>query len=233
MLLEVKNLRVHYDMVEALRGVSLEVGEGEIVAVVGSNGAGKSTLLKAISGLKKPTAGTILFREKQIDGISPHIVAEMGIIQVPEGRRLFPYMSVLDNLLLGAYLEKNKGEIQKKLDMIFSDFPILKSKKRQRAENLSGGQQQILAIARGLMANPQILTLDEPSLGLAPVVIEELKSIIPQLNKRGLTVILAEQNAGLAFSIAQKGYFLQMGNIIATGDIESLSQLDAFKDVYL
>ena len=222
MLLNLNDITVHYGTAEAVRGVSLEVAEGSVVSVIGANGAGKSTILKAISGLVPLTSGEILFQDKRIDGMATHKIVNAGIVQVPEGRRLFPYMSVLANLRLGAYLRKDKAAIETDLEGIFKLFPRLRERRNQKAGTLSGGEQQMLAIGRGLMARPKLLLLDEPSLGLAPVVIEELASVIGGINESGISVLLVEQNAGLVTQVTDKGYVLEVGRVVLEGNVREL-----------
>ena len=222
MLLNLNDITVHYGTAEAVRGVSLEVAEGSVVSVIGANGAGKSTILKAISGLVPLTSGEILFQDKRIDGMATHKIVNTGIVQVPEGRRLFPYMSVLANLRLGAYLRKDKAAIETDLEGIFKLFPRLRERRNQKAGTLSGGEQQMLAIGRGLMARPKLLLLDEPSLGLAPVVIEELASVIGDINESGISVLLVEQNAGLVTQVTDKGYVLEVGKVVLEGNVKEL-----------
>ena len=222
MLLNLNDITVHYGTAEAVRGVSLEVAEGSVVSVIGANGAGKSTILKAISGLVPLTGGEILFQDKRIDGMATHKIVNTGIVQVPEGRRLFPYMSVLANLRLGAYLRKDKAAIEADLEGTFKLFPGLRERRNQKAGTLSGGEQQMLAIGRGLMARPKLLLLDEPSLGLAPIVINQLTDVIRDINKSGISVLLVEQNAGLVTKISERGYVLEVGKVVLEGNIKEL-----------
>lgn len=233
MLLEVKDIVVHYARSEALRGISFEVDEGEIVSLIGNNGAGKSTVLRAISGLVQPVTGEILYKGKRIDGTSAHNIIKQGIRMVPERRDLFPYMSVLENLKLGAFLQKNKNWIKKDLEEVFIHFPVLKSRRRQKAMTLSGGEQQMVAIARALMGRPELLLLDEPSLGLAPLMVREIAKIIYDINKQGVTVVLVEQNVQLALGIAQKGYLIETGDIVLYGSAKDLLDNDLVKKAYL
>jgi len=233
MLLEVKDLRVHYGGVEALRGISLEVGEGEIVSLVGSNGAGKSTTLRTISGLKTPTTGEIWFEENRIDRSLPQDIVKHGIGHVPEGRNPFPYMTVLENLKLGAFLRKAKHEINRDLEQLFRHFPALKDRRRQQARTLSGGEQQMLVIARALMGKPNLLLMDEPSLGLAPAMVQEIGRIVLDINQGGTSILLVEQNARLALRVAYRGYVLETGNIVLRGGGKELLQSEHVKRAYL
>ncbi|MBW1998999.1 MAG: ABC transporter ATP-binding protein, partial [Deltaproteobacteria bacterium] len=198
MMLRVKDLRVYYGGVEALKGISLDLGEREIISLVGSNGAGKSTTLRAISGLVKLAGGEIHFRNSRIDRLRPQEIVKLGIGHVPEGRNAFPYMTVLENLRLGAFLRKDRSDIERSLDQLFDHFPVLRERRRQQARTLSGGEQQMLVIARALMGRPDLLLMDEPSLGLAPVMVQEIGRIIEEINERGTSILLVEQNARLA-----------------------------------
>lgn len=222
MLLELRDVAIHYQTAEAVKGVSLEVDEGTVVAIIGANGAGKSTILKAISGLVRLTGGEIIFKGRRIDGRAIHEIVSLGLIHVPEGRRLFPYMTVLANLRLGAHLRKDKAAMEKDLEAVFKLFPMLKDRRNQRAGTMSGGEQEMLAIARGLMARPKMLLLDEPSLGLSPIIIQELAHIIKDINKNGITVLLVEQNASLVTEVTDKGYVLEVGKVVLEGNIQEL-----------
>jgi len=233
MLLEVKSITVHYGKSVALDDVSLEVAEESVVSIIGANGAGKSTILKALSGLVPLTSGEIIFQSKRIDGMDIPDIVKLGIVHIPEGRWLFPYLTVLDNLQLGASLRKDREEIDKDLDEINERFPILRARRRQKAGTLSGGEQQMLAIARGLMAKPLLLLMDEPSLGLAPIVVEELGEVIKDINQAGVSVLLVEQKVPLAFGVATRGYALQIGRVVIGGDIEKIKSSDTVKEVYL
>jgi branched-chain amino acid transport system ATP-binding protein len=233
MLLEVKNITVHYGKSIALDDVSLEVAEGSIVSIIGANGAGKSTILKALSGLVPLTSGEIWFQGQRIDGLSTTDIVKLGIVQIPEGRWLFPYLTVLVNLQLGASLRKDKEGINKDLEEVYKLFPILRDRRGQKAGTLSGGEQQMLAIGRGLMASPRLLLMDEPSLGLAPIVIEELGEVIKNINQAGVSVLLVEQNVPLALGIATMGYALQTGRVVLEGDIEKLRSSETVKRAYL
>jgi branched-chain amino acid transport system ATP-binding protein len=233
MLLEVKNITVHYGKSVALDDVSLEVAEGSVVSIIGANGAGKSTILKALSGLVPLTSGEIWFQGQRIDGLSTTDTVKLGIVQIPEGRQLFPFLTVLTNLKLGASLRKDKAGINKDMDGIFKRFPILFQRRNQQAGTLSGGEQQMLAIARGLMARPRLLLMDEPSLGLAPIVIEELGEFIKHINQAGVSVLLVEQNVPLALGIATRGYALQTGRVVLEGDINEFRSTETVRKAYL
>lgn len=233
MLLEVKNITVHYGKSIALDDVSLAVAEGSVVSIIGANGAGKSTILKSISGLVPLASGQVLFKNKRIDGMGIPEIVKLGIVQIPEGRWLFPYLTVSDNLQLGASLRKDKGAINRDLEDIFTRFPILRSRCNQKAGTLSGGEQQMLAIARGLMAKPKLLLMDEPSLGLAPIVVEELGEVIKYINRAGVSVLLVEQKLPLALGVATRGYALQTGRVVMNGDIEEIKSSNIIQKVYL
>ncbi|MDH5696306.1 MAG: ABC transporter ATP-binding protein [Dehalococcoidia bacterium] len=233
MLFEIKDLRIHYEGAEALKGISLDVEEGEIVTLIGSNGAGKTTTLRAISGLKSPTAGEIWFEGRRIDQMSPQDVVRLGIIHVPQGRELFPYMSVLENLKLGAFLRRDRGKIKKDLENLLEYFPRLKERSQQQAGTLSGGEQQMLAIACALMGNSRLLLLDEPSSGLSPIMVREIGKIIADINQRGTSILLVEQNARLALRLAHRGYVLETGSIVLQGEAEELLRSEHVKKAYL
>jgi len=233
MLFEIKDLRIHYEGAEALKGISLEVEEGEIVTLIGSNGAGKTTTLRAISGLKRPTSGEIWFEGRRIDQMSPQDVVRIGIIHVPQGRELFPYMSVLENLKLGAFLRRDRGKIKKDLENLLEYFPRLKERSRQQAGTLSGGEQQMLAIACALMGNSRLLLLDEPSSGLSPIMVKEIGKIVSDINQRGTSILLVEQNARLALGLASRGYVLETGNIVLHGEAKELMHSEHVKKAYL
>jgi branched-chain amino acid transport system ATP-binding protein len=233
MILNIKNMSLYYGKAMALNDVSLEISEGSIVTMIGANGAGKSTVLRALSGLVRINSGEIWFLGKRIDAASPMDIVRMGIVHVPEGRRLFPALSVMSNLELGATLRKDKPGIKKDMENIFEHFPRLLERRNQSAGTLSGGEQQMLAIARGLMAKPKLLLLDEPSLGLAPIMVDELVPIIKNINQTGVTVLLVEQNIGLALRVATKGYALQVGKIVLQGDIDVFKSADVVKRAYL
>jgi branched-chain amino acid transport system ATP-binding protein len=233
MLLDLKNVRVHYGKAEAIKGVTIEVAEETVVGNIGANGAGKSTILKAVSGSIPITSGEIWFMGKRIDRMAPHNIVRLGVVHIPEGRRLFPYMSVLSNLQIGAYLRKDKSNVKKDLDQIFERFPILWERRHQQASTLSGGEQQMLAISRGLMAKPRLLLLDEPSLGLAPLVVKELATIISDINKSGIGVLLVEQNAGLVTQVANRGYVLEVGKVVLEGNMKEIINNEIVKRAFL
>lgn len=232
-MLKVNNIDVFYGNIHALKDVSLEVNEGEIVTLIGANGAGKSTLLKTLSGLLKPKHGTILFHNEQIGGKAAQGIVKRGISHVPEGRRVFANMSVEENLELGAYLRKDKAGIKKDLERIYGLFPILKERRKQMSGTLSGGEQQMLAMGRALMAKPKLLLLDEPSMGLAPLIVKQIFDIIQEVNKEGTTVLLVEQNAHMALSIADRAYVLETGKIVLSGTAKELQESDEVKAAYL
>lgn len=232
-MLTLKNIVAHYGGVQALKGISLEVQEGAVTALIGANGAGKSTTLRAISGLVPLTSGEILFEGKRIDGKSPEKIVALGIVQVPEGKRLFLEMSILDNLLAGAYLRKDTDRLATDLEHIYGYFPILGKARHRPASNLSGGEQQMLAIGRGLMASPRLLLLDEPSLGLSPLLTKEVGAIIKQIADEGVSILLIEQNASLALQLAQKAYVMETGTIALEGDPLELQNNAHVKEAYL
>lgn len=233
MLLSLKEIKVYYGKAEAIKGVTIEVAEGSVTGLIGANGAGKSTILRAVSGLLPITAGEVWFQNKRIDGRASHNIVRLGIVQVPEGRRLFPYMSVLENIKIGAYLRKDRTGINEDLDEIWQRFPILGERRNQRAETLSGGEQQMLAISRALMAKPKLLLMDEPSLGLAPLVVESLATVIRDINKEGISVLLVEQNAGLAFSLTEQAYVLEVGKVALEGKTKELMNHELVRKAFL
>ncbi|WP_324824398.1 ABC transporter ATP-binding protein [Sinanaerobacter sp. ZZT-01] len=232
-MLEIKDLNVHYGVIHALKNISLAVNDGEIVTLIGANGAGKTTTLRTISGLKKITSGEIILDGKQIGSLSAPQRVLLGLSQVPEGRRIFPEMSVLENLEMGAFLRKDKEEIRKDMQNVYERFPILGDRKKQMAGTLSGGEQQMLAMGRALMSRPKILLLDEPSMGLAPLLVREIFEIIKDINKSGTTVLLVEQNASMALSIAHRGYVIETGSIVLTGSGEELMKSNEVQKAYL
>ena len=233
MILNIKNISLYYGKAMALDDVSIDIAEGAVVTMIGANGSGKSTVLRALSGLARISSGEIWFSGKRIDAASPTSIVRMGIVHVPEGRKLFPALSVMSNLELGASLRKDKAGIKKDLDEIFEHFPRLLERRNQSAGTLSGGEQQMVAIARGLMAKPKLLLLDEPSLGLSPIMVDELVPIIKNINQTGVTVLLVEQNLGLALRVATKGYALQVGKVVLQGDIDIFKSSDVVKRAYL
>ena len=233
MQLSVKDITIHYGKAMAVDRVSLEVWEGAVVTIIGANGAGKSTILKALSGLIPLTSGEIWFLGRRIDGVAPYSIVSLGLAQIPEGRRLFPYLTVLNNLKLGASLRKDTAGIKKDMDEAFERFPILRERRNQKAGTLSGGEQQMLAIARSLMAKPKLLLMDEPSLGLAPKLVRELVPIIRNINERGVSILLVEQNVPLALQAAKTVYALQVGKVILEGDIDKFKGSEIVKRAYL
>lgn len=232
-MLTINDINVFYGAIHAIKGVSLEVNEGEIVTLIGANGAGKSTILRTISGLLKPKTGTIQFEGQEIAGMPAHEIVKTGISQVPEGRRIFAEMSVLENLELGAFTRKDKDGIKADMELVFERFPRLKERIGQLAGTLSGGEQQMLAMGRALMSRPRLLLLDEPSMGLAPLLIKEIFAIIQDINKTGTTVLLVEQNANMALSIAHRAYVLETGRITLSGDAKELAASDEVRKAYL
>lgn len=232
-MLAIDNINVYYGAIHALKGVSVSVDEGEIVTLIGANGAGKSTILRTISGLLKPKSGKILYQNQAIAGVSAAQIVKMGISQVPEGRRIFANMSVLENLELGAYIRKDKKEVSQDLNKVFERFPRLAERQSQVAGTLSGGEQQMLAMGRALMSRPRLLLLDEPSMGLAPLLVKEIFSIIKEINESGTTILLVEQNANMALSIAHKAYVLETGRICLSGDAKELAASEEVRKAYL
>jgi branched-chain amino acid transport system ATP-binding protein len=231
-LLEVKELHTFYGNIEALKGVSLEVEEGEVVTLIGSNGAGKSTTLRSISGLTPPRAGTIKFDGKEIGETAPQEIVRLGISQAPEGRRVFPRMSVRENLELGAFLRRDES-IRGDLDRVFELFPRLKERERQKAGTMSGGEQQMLAIGRALMSKPRLLLLDEPAMGLAPVLVERIYETVAEINRQGTTILLVEQNASFALDVAKRGYVLETGTVALSDTSDALRENPEVQRAYL
>ena len=233
-VLEVKNLESFYGPIMAIRGASLKVEKGQVVTVLGANGAGKSTLLKTISGIMDPEKGQVIFEGEEIQGKEPHSIVRRGIVHVPEGREVFPLLTVDENLSLGAYTRGDKAEIEKDREMVFSYFPILAERRGQEAGTLSGGQQQMLAIGRGLMLRPKIMLLDEPSLGLSPLLVQEIFAILKRLNTdEGVTMMLVEQNAKVALDLADMGYVMEIGRIVMDGTADRLMESEDIKAFYL
>jgi branched-chain amino acid transport system ATP-binding protein len=232
-LLEVNDVHTYYGSIHALRGVSLHIDEGEVVTLIGSNGAGKSTMLKTISGLIHPRQGTIALRGRRIDRLPPHQIVRLGICQAPEGRRIFPALTVAENLEMGAFTRHDRAQMARDRERVFALFPRLKERLRQRAGTLSGGEQQMLAIGRALMAAPSVLLLDEPSMGLAPVLVDAIFDAIREINRQGTTVMLVEQNASLALSVATRGYVLQSGRIVLHDTAGKLQQNPHVRRAYL
>ncbi len=233
MLLEMRDVFVRYGKATALNGITLNAEDGEIVALIGSNGAGKTTTLRAISGLNVPNRGEIHFQGKTISGTSPHQIVRMGIAHVPEGRRVFPAMTVEENLELGAYLRSDRRMVRQDFERMYESFPVLEQRRRQKAGSLSGGEQQMLAMARALMTSPKVLLLDEPSLGLAPLLVREVGKIIARINRQGVTIILIEQNARMALRLAHRAYILELGTIILQGNARDLANDEGVRKAYL
>ena len=234
MMLKLQNVETYYGRAQALKGISLEIKKGELIAVLGANGAGKSTLLRTISGLNRPKRGTIEFEGRRIDGLSPDDIVGLGISQCPEGRKLFPQMTVQKNLMLGAYVRRKDHQGTKEtMEEVFALFPILKERQEQLAGTLSGGEQQMLVIGRGLMSKPKLLLLDEPSLGIAPMVVARIFEVIKDINQRGTTILLVEQNAAIALDSANYGYVLETGEIILSGEARQLLSEEKVKEAYL
>ncbi len=232
-MLKIDNINVYYGAIHALKGISVDVKEGEIVTLIGANGAGKSTTLRTISGLLKPKTGDVIFEGKSIAGIAAQNIVKLGISQVPEGRRIFANMTVLENIELGAYIRKDTKEIVADMAKVFARFPRLAERKTQIAGTLSGGEQQMLAMGRALMSRPRLLLLDEPSMGLAPLLVKEIFSIIKEINETGTTILLVEQNAHMALSIAHHAYVLETGRIILTGTAKELAASEEVRKAYL
>ena len=232
-MLKVENLSVHYGMIQAVRDVSFEVNEGEVVSLIGANGAGKTTILRTLSGLVRPSSGRIEFLGQEIQKMLAQKIVASGLSQVPEGRHVFPGLTVLENLEMGAFLKKNREENQANLKKVFSRFPRLEERKNQDAATLSGGEQQMLAMGRALMSTPKLLLLDEPSMGLAPIFIQEIFDIIQDIQKQGTTVLLIEQNANKALAIADRGYVLETGKIVLSGTGKELAASDEVRKAYL
>jgi len=233
MLLNLTDIVIHYQKVAAVQGISLRVEKGQLVTLLGSNGAGKSTTLRTISGLVRPSAGEIRFDGKRIDGRSPDKILKLGIAHVPEGRRVFPGLTVLENLYTGAYVRSDKEGVKRDLEKTLGHFPVLKARSKQVAKTMSGGEQQMLAIGRALMSNPRLLMLDEPSLGLAPLVVQEIARILTEINRKGVSVILVEQNAEIALNLAHYGYVLETGRIALHGNADELKDNEHVRKAYL
>src|ERR671931_1514800 len=231
-MLELDRVETYYGTIQALKGVSLEVYEGEIVTLIGASGAGKSTTLRSINGLNHPRRGTIAFRGKDITHEAPHDVVKLGIAQSPEGRKLFPRMSVMENLEMGAFQRKDKGSFREDIDRVFELFPRLQERRHQKAGTLSGGEQQMCAIGRALMARPTLLMLDEPSMGLAPIFVERIFETIVEVNQQGTTILLVEQNALMALEVASRGYVLETGRVALADDAQALRQNEQVRKTY-
>jgi branched-chain amino acid transport system ATP-binding protein len=232
-LLRVENLTVHYGSIRALRGISFEVAQGEIITLIGSNGAGKTTTLHGISNIIKKTAGKVFFNDEDIGALPPDRIVAAGLIQVPEGRRIFANLTVRDNLEMGAYSRRDRGGIREDLEMVYGIFPRLRERNRQVAGTLSGGEQQMLAMGRALMGKPRLLLMDEPSMGLAPILVDEIFAVIRRINEAGTTILLVEQNAFKALALAARGYVLETGEVIKTGPAEDLMRDSTVKEAYL
>lgn len=232
-ILEVKDLEVYYGVIQAIKGISFEVNQGEIIALIGANGAGKTTTLQTVTGLISAKSGHIIYEGNDITRLPGHKLVSMGVAHVPEGRRVFAQLTVLQNLKLGAYTRSDKNEIEKNLEMVYTRFPRLEERKNQLAGTLSGGEQQMLAMGRALMSQPKLIVLDEPSMGLSPIYVNEIFDIIQKINEDGVTVLLVEQNAKKALSIADRAYVLETGNIVLSGDAHKLMNDDSVKKAYL
>lgn len=232
-MLEVKDLEVYYGVIQAIKGISFHVNEGEVIALIGANGAGKTTTLQTITGMLSPKAGSIQFEGVELTKTPGHKIVSMGMAHVPEGRRVFAQLSVLENLKLGAYTRKDKGEIEQTLHRVYESFPRLEERKNQLAGTLSGGEQQMLAMGRALMSKPHMILMDEPSMGLSPIFVEEIFKIIQEISEEGTTVLLVEQNAKKALSIADRAYVLETGNIVLEGGAKELMNNESIKKAYL
>ncbi len=232
-MLEIKDIEVYYGMIQAIKGISFEVNEGEVIALIGANGAGKTTILHTITGLLSPKHGSVLFEGKDITKVPAHKIVSLGMAHVPEGRRVFADLTVYENLKMGAYTRKDKTEIDETLENVYQRFPRLKERKNQLAGTLSGGEQQMLAMGRALMSHPKIILMDEPSMGLSPILVNQIFDIIEEVSKSGTTVLLVEQNAKKALSIADRAYVLETGKIVLDGDAKALMDDDSIKKAYL
>src|SRR3989338_4860102 len=232
-MLELNHIYTRYEKVECLKGITIHVNEGEMVALLGANGAGKTTVLKTISGLVRPAAGDILFRGRSIASFSPEEIVRLGIVQVPEGRKIFQRLEVLENLELGAFTRTDRKEIANNLEEIFEHFPILRKRAKQKAGTLSGGEQQMLALGRGLMSRPSVLLLDEPALGLAPMLVSMIFKMIEEIHSRGCTILLVEQNARMALKIAQRAYVMETGHVVLEGSAEEIRNNSSVQEAYL
>ena len=232
-MLTIKDLEVYYGVIQAIKGVSFEVNQGEVIALIGANGAGKTTILHTITGLLAPKNGSVVFEGKELTKMPAHKIVSLGMAHVPEGRRVFADLSVYENLRMGAYTRKDRNEIEETLEKVYQRFPRLKERRNQMAGTLSGGEQQMLAMGRALMSHPRLIVMDEPSMGLSPIYVNEIFDIIQEINKGGTTVLLVEQNAKKALSIADKAYVLETGNIVLSGDAKELMNNDQVKKAYL
>lgn len=232
-MLEIKDIEVYYGMIQAIKGISFEVNEGEVIALIGANGAGKTTILHTITGLLSPKKGSVIFEGRDITKVPAHKIVSLGMAHVPEGRRVFAELSVYENLKMGAYTRKDKEETARTLEMVYKRFPRLEERKNQLAGTLSGGEQQMLAMGRALMSHPKIIVMDEPSMGLSPILVNEIFDIIQEVSAGGTTVLLVEQNAKKALSIADRAYVLETGKIVLDGDAKKLMNDDSVKKAYL
>jgi len=232
-LLEVQDVKVRYGGIEAVKGISFHVGEGELVSLIGGNGAGKTTTLKSISGVKRPSEGSIAFEGERIDDLPPHQIVELGICQAPEGRRIFPRMSIRENLAMGAYSRPRSDDLRKDFERVFDLFPALAERQRQAGGTLSGGEQQMLAIGRALMSRPRLLMLDEPSMGLAPVLVDKIFALLREIHGQGMSILLVEQNAQMALQLADRGYVIESGNIVLEDTARNLLGNDQVRKAYL
>ncbi|MCI8490934.1 MAG: ABC transporter ATP-binding protein [Lachnospiraceae bacterium] len=232
-MLEIKDIEVYYGMIQAIKGISFEVNEGEVIALIGANGAGKTTILHTITGLLSPSAGSVIFEGKDITKVPAHKIVSLGMAHVPEGRRVFADLTVYENLKMGAYTRKDKNEIEQTLEHVYKRFPRLEERKNQLAGTLSGGEQQMLAMGRALMSHPKIIVMDEPSMGLSPILVNQIFDIIEEVSKGGTTVLLVEQNAKKALSIADRAYVLETGNIVLEGNAKELISDDSIRKAYL
>lgn len=232
-MLEIKDIEVYYGMIQAIKGISFDVNKGEVIALIGANGAGKTTILHTITGLLSPKCGSVLFEGKDITKVPAHKIVSLGMAHVPEGRRVFAELTVYENLKMGAYTRKDKDEIEQTLQMVYQRFPRLEERKNQLAGTLSGGEQQMLAMGRALMSHPKIIVMDEPSMGLSPILVNQIFDIIEEVSKSGTTVLLVEQNAKKALSIADRAYVLETGKIVLEGNAKELMNDDSIKKAYL
>ncbi|MBN2899226.1 MAG: ABC transporter ATP-binding protein [Clostridia bacterium] len=232
-MLKINNLNVHYGGIHALRGINMDVEEGKIISLIGANGAGKSTTLKSIMGLENPSDGSVFYNDRKLTGKKTQDIVAEGIVLVPEGRRIFPNLTVKENLILGAYLRKDQAQIEKDIEWVYELFPRLKEREWQKAGTMSGGEQQMLAVGRGLMTKPKIMMMDEPSLGLAPLIVKDIFEIIKKINKEGVTILLIEQNAKAALEISDYAYVLEIGKIVLEGKGEELLHNEEVKKAYL
>lgn len=232
-MLKIEGLTIHYGVIPAVKDLNIEIQEGEVVSLIGTNGSGKTTTLRGISGIVKAKSGQIHFNGKDLTKVDPYKIVHMGISQVPEGRGVFPDLTVLENIKMGAFIRTDKNGVKKDIDEVFSIFPRLEERKNQLAGTLSGGEQQMLAMGRALMAKPKLLLLDEPSMGLAPIIVTEIFKIVKRINEEGTTILLVEQNANMALSVAHRGYVLETGEVVAHGTVDELQNNDMIRKIYL